>query len=544
MKSIKYIELTKLFKSQRVDQLKLLLLSAFSISLNLFFLYNIQAFIDIIIEKRNQHEVLMKFCYICVIGIGNFGIGIYQNRKWHLFRYKLINQMRIMMYDKLLGKRASFFDKRTTGDIVSAIMNDGSLIAENVGISVLMLVLNLFQVFVITIILIFKNVILGCAVMIIGGFYFLFVNRINKRMRIYYKDYSQENANLNQRLTEDVRTILEIKTLNEKEFFINKFYSQVWNKFFLKAKRVVNIEVLSNAANSLVSIIIPVFMILLGGFFLYQGTLTVGVLILFYTYTQNLIEPLNNLADFYRGTQIAVGTAERIYEYLFSTDEETEIESNLRESEVDLLIDINHFAWEKKDVLQNIHVNYTTRDRVFIKGKSGSGKTTLLKLICGFYEISDGNIKICNVDVHKIKEEELFEILKIQFQEPIVIEGSIRENISLGKCYNDNEILEILDMVQMKSFVTENSLDYQILEAGKNLSGGQKQRLALARLLIRKPKILILDEATNGLDIKNEQIIVRNIEKYVEENNGILLVTSHKNEMREICNKVLEIKKE
>lgn len=131
---------------------------------------------------------------------------------------------------------------------------------------------------------------------------------------------------------------------------------------------------------------------LLGGFFLYHGNLTVGVLMLFYNYTQKLIDPINNLPDFYRGTQIAVGAAERIHEYLFTTDEETEEEINFKNGEVNLLIEINRF-------------------RVFIKGESGSGKTNLLKLSCGFHNITDGIIKICNEDVHKIKEKEFILVL-------------------------------------------------------------------------------------------------------------------------------------
>ncbi|MDL2302190.1 ABC transporter ATP-binding protein/permease [Lachnospiraceae bacterium OttesenSCG-928-D06] len=541
MKSIKYKELVNIFQNRRRDQIKLFILSAISIAFDLYFVYNIQGFIDSIIDKVDSESIIYIFLKICIIGILTFVTGTYQTSMWHQFRYKIINQMRTMMYDSVIKKRASFFDKRTTGDIVSAVMNDGSIIAENVGISILMLFLNIFQVVIIISTLVYKNIILGTIVIILGLIYFALINRINKKMRENYKDFSQENANLNQRLTEDVKTIYEIKTLNEKEFFSKQFFSQVWDKYFVKVKKVIRIEVLSNAINSIASIIVPVFLILLGGFFLYKNMLTVGVLLLFYTYSQKLLDPLNNLADFYRGSQIAMGAAERIHEYLFSTEDREEITTSSSDDNLDLTIDIHRFTWGEQDILQNIHVRYQRGDRIFLHGESGAGKTTLLKLICGFYKVTDGVIKICNKDVYQLSEEDLFEIVKIQFQEPVVIEGSLRDNINLGKSYTDDEMKDILSIVNLGDFIEANGLDYYISEYGRNLSGGQKQRLALARTLIRKPKLLILDEATNGLDFETEKDIVQKLEHYVVKNGMILLVTSHKNAIREICNKTLEL---
>lgn len=165
----------------------------------------------------------------------------------------------------------------------------------------------------------------------------------------------------------------------------------------------------------------------------------------------------------------------------------------------------------------------------------------MLKLICGFYPVTEGMVKICGRDAHTIPEEELFDLLKIQFQEPVILEGTMRENVALGGRYEDREILQILELVQLKEFALTHGLDYQIQESGGNLSGGQKQRLALARVLIRRPRILIMDEATTGLDAENERIILENIERFVAENGSILIVTSHKDGLRKICNKKLSL---
>ena len=138
-----------------------------------------------------------------------------------------------------------------------------------------------------------------------------------------------------------------------------------------------------------------------------------------------------------------------------------------------------------------------------------------------------------------MSEEQIFDWVKIQFQEPIILEGSIRENIELGQTFSEEEIMEALKIASLDTFVKEMGLDYQISESGKNLSGGQKQRLALARIVLRKPQILILDEATSGLDEENERVVITNLKKYVEELGCILIVTSHRESLKSICNKIL-----
>lgn len=537
---VKYRELVRLFRNLRGKQLHLLFFCMFSTVLELYFVYQIQGFVDLVVSKAPWQEVMKEFGRIGLTGLLAFGAGLYQMRVWHVFRYTLMNQMRTMMYGKLLKKRAVFFDEKTTGDIVSAVMNDGSLIAESAGISVLMLVLNMTKIFIITGVLLARNLLLGSVEVLVGVLYFLAVNRINKKMRENYQAFSQETANLSQHLTEDTRAVLEIKTLNEKEFFEKRFYSHIWEKFFQAARRIIRLDVCSYGVNSLISIIFPVFMVLLGSVFLYRGEITVGCILLFYTYTQKLVEPLNNMADFYRGTQRCVGAADRIYEYL-TPEETTEGVRIAPEEETRVELDIRRFAWKEQDILNDIHASWKSGDKVFIEGESGSGKTTLLKLICGFYPVTEGVVKICGRDAHAIPEEELFDLLKIQFQEPVILEGTLRENVALGGRYEDREILQILELVQLKEFALAHGLDYWIQESGGNLSGGQKQRLALARVLIRRPRILIMDEATNGLDAENERIILENIERFVEENRTILIVTSHKDGLRNICNKKLSL---
>lgn len=539
MKKTKYSDLVKMFSKFRKRQVALFFLSALALLLELYFVYQIQSFVDIITSDAEMKQIWEAFFEILLIGVAALAVGIWQNQMWHVFRHTLMNEMRTKMYEKLLMKKAIFYDEHTTGEIVSAVMNDGSLIAESAGISVLMFFFNSLQVLVILGVLIWKNATMGMITLFMGVIYFVLVNCVNKSMRDTYKNYSQNVAEVNQHLTEDVKAVLEIKTLNEKPFFHKRFEEHVWVKLFSAAKRLIRLDVISYAVNNFVSVIFPVLMVLLGGIFMKRGLITIGTVILYYTYTQKLIEPLNSLGDFYRGTQVAVGAADRIYEYL-ADDEISEQKIGAKEK-VELKIDIDNFQWKKEErqILKDIHETYQGGDRIFIDGESGRGKTTLLKLICGFYPVTQGKVCINGKDVSVLPEAERFGCMKIQFQEPVILEGSLRENIVLGEKYSEEEIRQVLKMVKLDTFAEEYGLEHEIGEAGKNLSGGQKQRLALARVLIRRPKILMLDEATNGLDAATEEQVIQNLLHYIEQTNSILIVTSHKESIRQICNRKL-----
>lgn len=541
MASTKYWQLVKLFRNYRKRQVALFVVCVIAVLLNLYFVYQIQEFVDVITAGATLATIWKSFVRILAIGIAALLMGIVQNRMWHTFRYMLMNQMQTMMYRKLLMKKAIFYDEHTTGEIVSAVMNDGLLIAETAGISILMFFLNSMQIIVILGVLIWKNALMGGIALVIGVVYFVLVNRINGSMRDTYKDYSQNVAEVNQHLTEDVKAVLEIKTLNEKAFFMKRFYEHVWGRQFDSAKRLVRLDVLAYGVNNFISVIFPVIMVLLGGIFLWRGMITIGTVLLFYTYSQKLIEPLNNLADFYRGTQVSVGAADRIHDYLM--DEEEESCAPVDTDAVTLSVDIDAFQWKPEDkvILNGIHEVYQGGDRIFISGESGRGKTTLLKLICGFYPVTQGCIGINGTDVCRMSEQERFDRIKIQFQEPVILEGTLRENIVLGDPFADAEIEQVLRLVMLDGFAREHGLDYAIQESGRNLSGGQKQRLALARVLIRKPRILILDEATNGLDEATEAQVLNNILEYVASTQSILIATSHKPAIQGICNRKLEL---
>ena len=463
----KYRELLGLFRSLHKEQAILLMICSMAIISNLYFTYLVQDVVDLFIV--NHDITKMKQCLGSMLfwGVFAFIIGVIETKSWHMFRYKIINWMRSLMHKKMLSKDAEFFNGKTTGDVVSSIMDDGAVIAEQAGIGFLMIILNVLQIVIILVVLISKNLFLGLVVVACGIIYYFFINSIKKKMRPAYTKYSQENANLRQRVIENNRAVLDIKSLNEKDFFQQNFEYNINECYMPAANKIIKLDVMNYSVNEFIQILFPVFVLAAGGALASANLLTVGSVILFYVYTQKLVEPLNNLSDAMKGAQMAIGYADRVYDFLFDGEKE-EKEEFLCEGELVVNLDIEAFGWnENQIILKDIEEKFVPGDIVFVQGESGKGKSSLLKLAAGFYDIAKGKVSINRKNIRDIREEDRYSYIKFLPQEPIILEGSIRSNLELGQKYTDNEIDNALKMAMLKEFVAENGLEYKILENGK-----------------------------------------------------------------------------
>lgn len=310
--------------------------------------------------------------------------------------------------------------------------------------------------------------------------------------------------------------------------------------FMQKVKKVIFVEVASGALASAMKVIFPVLVVAGDAFLVYQGKMSVGMVVTSYTLVQNLVDPLNNLGDAYQGRQQALGSAERVYDYLFGDNPE---EGKLdMPSDVDQLeVAIDSYSWGDKEVLHQLSLNAKTGDFVFISGDSGCGKSTLLKLICGLYPIENGNIYVNNRNIADISKHSYYKGVQMLFQDAFLFEGTIEENLTLGDEYPAEKIQEALRISCMDEFVKEHGMDYEIKESGGNLSGGQRQRLCIARVLLREPSILLLDESTSALDKETEAQILESLREFMKKHPMMILAVSHNREYAGQCTQIWEL---
>jgi ABC-type multidrug transport system fused ATPase/permease subunit len=258
----------------------------------------------------------------------------------------------------------------------------------------------------------------------------------------------------------------------------------------------------------------------IGPFFIADGTLTVGSLTIFLTYTKQLYQPMRNLSKLMNLTSTAGAAATRIDEVL---DQRPEIKeatvaytgpSRVRG---DIVFRRVVFGYNQdQPVLTGIDLRVPSGRRVALVGLSGSGKTTLVKLIPRFYEIWGGTITVDGIDVRNYPLEALRQNVSLVLQDSVLFEGTIRDNIALGRDdATDEEIISAARLAHIHDQIAVLPDGYasQVREQGKNFSSGQRQRLAIARAILRDAPILILDEPTAALDSQSEQLVIEALER-------------------------------
>ena len=174
-------------------------------------------------------------------------------------------------------------------------------------------------------------------------------------------------------------------------------------------------------------------------------------------------------------------------------------------------------------ILKNITLQINPGEKIGVVGRTGSGKSTMLLCLFRILEANKGKILIDDIDISKIGLEILRQSLTIIPQEPIILEGNIRDNIDPSKTYNDSEILKLLKEVGLNDFMADKNLDYKIEENGNNISVGEKQLLCIARALLKKTKIILMDEATANIDYRTEAALKKNIHEDMEESTVITI---------------------
>ena len=300
-----------------------------------------------------------------------------------------------------------------------------------------------------------------------------------------------------------------IKAFNQEDKVINEF-NDINNKLCdvgIKAQTLSGflmpfMNVINNIGFTITSGV--------GGILAVKNMITVGVIASFISYSRQFTRPLNELANIFNTLQSALAGAERVFEIL---DENEEIEDNLNSKELsningDITFENVYFGYsEEALILKNINFHVKSGETIALVGPTGAGKTTIINLLSRFYDVSKGKILIDGVDIKNYKRDSLRKAFGIVLQDTYLFSGTIMENIRYGRLdATDDEVKEAAIIANAHSFIRhmKNGYNTILLENGTNLSQGQKQLLAIARVILSNPSILILDEATSNVDTRTE----------------------------------------
>lgn len=444
-------------------------------------------------------------------------------------------------YKHVLQLPMNFFGTRKVGEIISRFM-DASKIRDAISGSTLTLMIDTIMVFAGGIILFIQSSILFGIAVAIAILYGIIAWTFNKSYKKNQQEIMEQNSQVTSYLVESLQGIETVKSFNAED----RSDFETEKRFVKLLKTVFKGGVLQNAQGSLKAIVqLSGGLIILwaGSVQVMDGNMSIGQLFTFNALLVYFLDPIRNLINLQLSMQTAIVSAERLAEILDLELEKDETEyKKLAPKKLFGKIDFHNvdFRYGKRElVLKNISMKIKTGERIALVGESGSGKTTLAKLLLNFYQIEKGEILIDDFNIQDINRDLLRQRIGYIPQNIFLFSGTVQENLMLGNAnVTMEEIIEVCKITTVHDFINQMPLRYNthLDENGTNLSGGQRQRLALARAIIKKPDILIMDEATSNLDSTTE----KSIENLIKENfkEMTMIIIAHRLSTIRSCDKI------
>ncbi|MED1644205.1 ABC transporter ATP-binding protein [Brevibacillus agri] len=425
---------------------------------------------------------------------------------------RIVTNMRQALFEKLQKLPIAFFDSRTHGELMSRLTNDIDNVSNSISQSTTQLMSGVIVLAGSLVMMLVLSPILTLACLITVPLVFLLTRTIAKRTSVLFKNQQIELGKLNGHIEETISGIQVVKAFNHEEKAIADFAAindrlckvgmkaQIWSGFLMPIMNVIN-----NLGFAMVAIV--------GGILAVKGMITVGVIASFLSYSRQFVRPLNDLANIFNVLQSGVAGAERVFEVLDEREEplDSPDAAVLREPKGHVVFDRVSFGYRPdQPILKNVSFEAQAGSTTALVGPTGAGKTTVVNLLTRFYDVTEGTIYLDGKDIREYSRDSLRRSFGFVLQDTYLFSGTIKENIMYGKPdATDAEVEAAAKMAHADVFINRlpKRYDTQLTENGGNLSQGQRQLLAIARVILARPSLLILDEATSSIDTRTELII-------------------------------------
>lgn len=475
-----------------------------------------------VIDKvfTNKDMVMLNIITVGIL-VTFFLRGIFFYSQTYLMSYigqRVIIDIREAVYRQLQRLSLSYFDKRQTGTIMSTVTNDVSALQTALVDSLVEMVTEAMILVGSLASMFFLHWKLTILTLLTMPLVLQAINIFGRKLRSAGRILQERTADITAVLQETIAGIRVVKSFAREEYEIDRFGQQNYKNFRAQMKTSQLMAALTPVIEVLAAIGV-VFIIWYGGMEVIDGTITSGALIAFLIYVVNLANPVKRLSRVYGNIQRALAAAERVFEVI-----DTEPEIREAPGAVDLPVVQGYVAFEQvtfaytpgQPALQNLTLTVKPGEMVAIVGPSGAGKTTIANLLPRFYETNEGRILVDGHDIRTVTLQSLREQIGIVPQETVLFNGTIYDNILYGRLNaSEEDVMAAAKAANAHEFIVKLTDKYQeqIGERGAKLSGGQRQRIAIARAILKNPRILILDEATSALDTESEKLVQQALDK-------------------------------
>ena len=443
-------------------------------------------------------------------------------------RNGVLKDIRNSLYKKTTTLPLDFFSEKKKGDLMARISSD-VLELQHSFLSILELIVRDPLTIIFSLIVMFSfstklTLFVLVFIPLSGGI----ISQIGKSLKRKSERVQNEQGEFLSIIEETLGGIKIIKAFNAQEKFMKKFASSTL-RFFNFSNKLLNRQNLASPVSEFLGILVISVLLWYGGsMVLVDQTLNGAIFLSYLGLAYNILTPAKGISKALYNIKKGDAAAQRVLDILEANDdmEDSNESINLKNLEKEIRFEKVYFSYGKNIVLENFSLQIKKGRTIALVGPSGSGKTTVANLINRFYDIKEGQLKLDNIPINKIKKSTLYRLTGIVTQDSILFNDSISNNIALGNPKaSKEEIMEAAVVANASEFIEKLDQGYDTLigEGGNMLSGGQKQRLSIARAVLKNPDILILDEATSALDTASEKLVQNALENLMKNRTSLLI---------------------
>ncbi len=435
--------------------------------------------------------------------------------------FRVVRDVRNDAFAKLHVLPFEYLDSHQQGEIVSKVISDVDQFADGLLMGFTQLFTGIVTILGTLIFMFYLSLPIAAVVFFLTPLSLLVARFIASRSYSLFREQSISRADQTALIDEMVGNLKVVKAFNHEKENEEKF-DEINDRLASTSLKATFFSSLTNPSTRFINNIVYACVALSGAFACLAGIMSVGQLTIFLSYATQYTKPFNEISGVVTELQNALACAKRVFELI---DEETEIPDaehfdELTDVKGDVELKDVAFSYDKeRELIQDLNLSVSEGQRVAIVGPTGSGKTTMINLLMRFYDVDKGSISVDGSDIRKVRRQDLRSKYGMVLQETWLRNGTIRENITMGReGYTDEMVIEAAKKSHAHSFIKRlpDGYDTVIGEDGGNLSQGQKQLLCITRVMLDVPPMLILDEATSSIDTRTEHRIQRAFHKMME----------------------------
>ena len=497
---------------------------------------------DFILRETNL-ETLKVLCLTIILIFVLKNIFLYfKNLTMSYVQLRIVTHLRNRIYAHLQTLSLSFFHRRKSGDLSSVVLHDVNLLNQSIGTTFQKIVVEPINILAFTILLFIISWKLMLVALFIIPFSQFVIQTIGQSIRRKARRNTRQIGGILSIITENLSTTRIVKAFSMEKNEIDRFDQESW-KYFNLLFRSSKLRLLSSPIIETIGVSMAVILLWLGGSEVMVGSsLSSEDFLRFMFLLFSMLGPVRSLSNVHITLQNGYASAERIFDIL---DEKTEVVDNgqfdIKTLDNELIFeDVNFDYGEGSFQLNNISFEIQKGETIALVGASGAGKSTIADLIPRFYDVNKGKIVIDGKDIKDYRIDSLRKMMGIVTQETILLNTSIRNNITYGASdIDEKKLIEAANSANACEFIDdlEHKYDTTIGERGVKLSGGQQQRIAIARAIYKNPSLLLLDEATSALDTKSERLVQSALDNLMK--NRTVLVIAHRLSTIKNANKII-----